>query len=61
VIKGLLGEEKRQNPMELKAKVQIGFAFDDQDTIEGVIILRIDSRTTKRGIFGVIGHLSSTI
>jgi hypothetical protein len=43
VIKGLLGEEKRQNPMELKAKVWIGFAFGDQGTIESVIILRIDS------------------
>jgi hypothetical protein len=40
--------------MELKAKVYIGFAFGDQDTIEGVITLRIDSRTTKRGISGAI-------
>jgi hypothetical protein len=36
--------------MELKAKVKIGFAFGDQDTIEGVITFRIDSRTIKWGI-----------
>jgi hypothetical protein len=60
VIKGLLGEEKRQNPMELKAKVWIGFAFGDQDIIEGVITLRIDSRTIKRGISRAIDHLSAT-
>jgi hypothetical protein len=52
-------EEKRQNPMKLKTKVSIGFAFYDQDT-EGVITLRIDSRTTKRGISGAIDHLSAT-
>jgi hypothetical protein len=46
--------------MELKAKVLIGFAFGDQDTIEGVITLRIDSRTIKRGISGAIDHLSAT-
>jgi hypothetical protein len=37
-----------------------GFAFGDQDTIEGVITLRIDSRTIKRGISGAIDHLSAT-
>jgi hypothetical protein len=57
----MLGEEeKRQNPMKLKAKVQLRFAFGDQDTIEGVITLRIDSRTIKRGISGTIDHLSAT-
>jgi hypothetical protein len=39
------------NPTELKTKVSICFTFGDQDTIEGVITLRIDSRTIKRGIF----------
>jgi hypothetical protein len=34
--------------------------FGDQDTIEGVITLKIDSRTIKRGIFGAIDHLSAT-
>jgi hypothetical protein len=29
--------------MELKTKVSIGFSFGHQDTIEGVITLRIDS------------------
>jgi hypothetical protein len=46
--------------MELKIKVSIGFAFSDQDTIEGVITLTIDSRTIKRRIFGAIDHLSAT-
>jgi hypothetical protein len=46
--------------MELKTKVLIGFAFGDQDIIEGVTTLRIDSRTIKRGISGAINHLSAT-
>jgi hypothetical protein len=46
--------------MELKTKVSIGFSFGDQDTIEGVIMLRIDSYTIKRGISGAIDHLSAT-
>jgi hypothetical protein len=46
--------------MKLKAKVSIGFAFGDQDTIEGVITLRINSNTIKRGISGAIDHLSAT-
>jgi hypothetical protein len=53
-------EEKRQNPMKLKAKVWLGFSFGNQDTIEGVITLRINSRTIKREIFGAIDHLSAT-
>jgi hypothetical protein len=58
----MLGEEEEMecNPMDLKAKVLIGFAFGDQDTIEGVITLRIDSRTIKRGISRDIDHLSAT-
>jgi hypothetical protein len=46
--------------MELKAKILIGFTFGDQDTIEGVITLRIDSRTIKRERSGAIDHLSAT-
>jgi hypothetical protein len=46
--------------MERKTKVSIGFAFGDQDTIEGVITLRIDSRTIKRRISRAINHLSAT-
>jgi hypothetical protein len=34
--------------------------FGDQDTIEGVTTLRIDSRIIKRGISGAIDHLSAT-
>jgi hypothetical protein len=45
--------------MEFKTKVSIGFTFGDQDTIEGVITLRIDGRTIKRGISGAIDHLSA--
>jgi hypothetical protein len=37
-----------------------GFAFGDQDTIEGVITFRIDNRTIKRRISGAIDHLSAT-
>jgi hypothetical protein len=46
--------------MELKTKISIEFTFGDQDTIEGVITLRSDSRTIKREIFGAIDHLSAT-
>jgi hypothetical protein len=46
--------------MELKTKVSIGFTFGDQDTIEDVITLWIDSRTIKRGISGAIDHLIAT-
>jgi hypothetical protein len=34
--------------------------FGDQDTIEGVITLRIDNRTIERGIFEAIDHLSAS-
>jgi hypothetical protein len=56
-----LGEEEEMecNPMELKTKVSIGFVFSDQDIIEGVITLRIDSRTIKREISRAIDHLSA--
>jgi len=33
-----------------------GFGFGDQDTIEGVITFRIDSRTIKRGILQLSGY-----
>ena len=33
-----------------------GFGFGDQDTIEGVITFRIDSRTIKRGILWLSGY-----
>jgi hypothetical protein len=36
--------------MEIMAKVEIGgFCFSDQDTIESVIMFRVDGRTIKRG------------
>jgi hypothetical protein len=46
--------------MEPKTKVSIGFAFGNQDTIEGVITLRIDSCTIKKKNFRAIDHLSAT-
>ena len=50
-------KEKKQNPMEIKAKVLLRvFGFGDQDTIEGVITFRIDSRTIKRGILWLSGY-----
>jgi hypothetical protein len=46
--------------MKFKAKVSIGFSFGDQDTIEGVITLKINSHIIKRGISEAIDHLSAT-
>jgi hypothetical protein len=43
-----------------RQKVSIGFAFDHQDTIEGVITFRIGSRSIKRVISRAIDHLSAT-
>jgi hypothetical protein len=34
--------------MKIKAKVYFRFCFGDQNTIEGMITIRIDSRTIKR-------------
>ena len=43
--------------MEIKAKVLLRvFGFGYQDTIEGVITFRIDSRTIKREIFWLSGY-----
>jgi subtilase family serine protease len=42
-------KEKNKEPMMIKVKVSIGFLFDNQDTIDGVIGFRIDSHTMKRG------------
>ena len=33
-----------------------GFGFGDQDTIEGVIMFKIDSRTLKREILWLSGY-----
>jgi len=49
--------KREKNPMETKAKVLLRvFGFCDQDTIEGVITFRIDSRTIKRGILWLSGY-----
>ena len=52
MIKLLLGKEERekQKPRRSRQMYQIGFCFATQDTIEGVSIFRIDSRTMKRKI-----------
>jgi len=52
-----LGKEERekQNPLEIKG-ISKGFGFGDQDTIEGVIMFRIDSRTIKRGVLRLSGY-----
>jgi hypothetical protein len=60
VINGSLGEEKMQ-PYGAQGKgINRILHFGDQDTIEGVITLRINSRTIKRGISRAIDHLSAT-
>ena len=54
------GKEEREKQNWLKAKViYIGsFCFGDQDTIESVIIFRIDGRTIKRrALMGQSDHL----
>jgi MFS superfamily sulfate permease-like transporter len=49
VIKLQLRKEKeKQKQVLVIAKVSNMFCFGDQDTIESVIMFRIDSRTTKR-------------
>ena len=43
-------EREKQKWAQGKGKAIGPFCFGDQDTIEGVVIFRIDSRTIKRGI-----------
>ena len=51
-----LGKEEREKQNGLKAKVYLigPFCFGDQDTIESVIIFRLDDHTIKRGKMYVI-------
>jgi hypothetical protein len=51
VIKLQLRKEERekQKPRGSRQMYQIGFCFGTQDTIEGVSVFRIDSRTIKKG------------
>ena len=51
VIKLQLRKEERekQKPRRSRQRYQICFCFDTQDTIEGVSVFSIDSRTIKRG------------
>jgi hypothetical protein len=46
-----LGKEEREKKTKCwsRQRYQIGFCFGTQDTIEGVSVFMIDSRTIKRG------------
>ena len=44
-----LGKEETETKILWRSRRIIGFCFANQDTIEGVIGFRIDSRTMKRG------------
>ena len=51
-------EKKKEKQNGLKAKVYLigPFYFATQDTIEGVSVFRIDSRTIKRGNIWLSGY-----
>ena len=49
-------EREKQKPRRSRQRYQIGFYFGTQDTIEGVSVFRIDSRTIKRGNLWLSGY-----
>ena len=49
-------ETEKQKQGRSRQIYQIGFCFGTQDTIEGVSVFRIDSRTTKRGNLRLSGY-----
>ena len=49
-------EREKQKPRRSRQRYQIGFYFGTQDTIEGVSVFRIDSRTIKRGNLWLNGY-----
>ena len=49
-------KEKNKTLWSSRQRYCLGFVFGDQDTIEGVITFRIDSRTIKRGILWLSGY-----
>ena len=49
-------EREKQKPRRSRQRYQIGFCFDTQDTIEGVSVFRIDSRTIKRRNLWLSGY-----
>ena len=57
-----LGKEERekQKPRRSRQRYQKGFCFGTQDTIEGVSVFRIDSRTIKRRNLWLSGLSSAT-
>jgi hypothetical protein len=58
VIKLQLRKEERekQKPRRSRQTYQIDFYFGTQDTIEGVSVFRIDSRTIKRSNLWLSGY-----
>ena len=48
-VLNLKRRKRKTKTKEVKAKVSNRFCFGDQDTIESVIMFRIDSHTIKRG------------
>ena len=49
-------KNKNKKQVLIKAKVSNMFCFGTQDTIEGVSVFRIDSRTIKRGNLWLSGY-----
>ena len=47
-------KEKNKNKVDQGKGIAQGFSFGDQDTIEGVITFRVDSRTIKGESFGYL-------
>ena len=58
VIKLQLGKKERekQKSRRSRQRYQIGFCFGTQDTIVGVSVFRINSRTIKRGNLWLSGY-----
>jgi hypothetical protein len=52
----LENKEKNKNQVLIKAKVSNRFLFWHQDTIEGVTVFRINSRTITRGNLWLSGY-----
>ena len=49
-------EREKQNPRRSRQSYQIGLCFGTQDTIEGVSVFSIDSRTIKRKNLWLSGY-----
>ena len=49
-------EREKQKPRRSRQMYKIGFCFGGQDTIESMIMFRINSRTIKRGNLWLSGY-----